>query len=220
MDRTRLKRWVGWALSPSRMAAKARIDRGEIGSARQLRQWNFAFQAITAEICCISIADRLLGWHLPSLLYVAAGVYAFGRVNELVVAFFRDALDRLEGKEPRIRLEKSERITLLGIGYVETIAQFGLIHLAGQALSTDCAYKPPLRDAFDAVYFSAVTITTTGFGDIAPLDPLPRLATMYEAVIGIVFLALALGSYLSFTVKPEAASDGKTGVETGEASPP
>ncbi|MCJ2015891.1 potassium channel family protein [Methylobacterium sp. E-065] len=201
------------------MAAKARIDQGQIASARSLRAWNFAFQAITAEICCFSVAVRLLGWTFPGYLYVIAGIYAFGRINELVYAFYRDALDRLEGKAPRIKLEKSERITLLGIGYIETIVQFGLVHLAAQALSLHRAYSHPLRDAFDAIYFSAMTITTTGFGDFYPDSLLPRLVTMYEAVIGIVFLALALGSYLSFTVKPENGDSGKADDDTGGASP-
>ena len=219
MDRIRLKKWAGWALSPSRKAAKTRIEQGAISSARELIAWNFGFQAITFGICCISITDRFFGLNLPGFLYVVAGIYAFGRINELVFAFYSDALDRLEGKEPRIELEKSERIMLLGIGYIETIVQFGLVHLAAQALSLHKAYSRPLRDAFDATYFSAMTITTTGFGDFAPGSLLPRLVTMYEAVIGIVFLALALGSYLSFTVKPEDKGCKKAEDESTAASP-
>ncbi|MCJ2121483.1 potassium channel family protein [Methylobacterium sp. J-077] len=146
---------------------------------------------------------------MPWPVYVLAGFYAFGRINELVFAFYSDALDRLEGKKLRIEIRKSERIVLLGIGYIETIVQFGLVHLAAQALSPHRAYSHPLRDAFDATYFSVMTITTTGFGDFAPDSLLPRLVTMYEAVIGIVFLALALGSYLSFTVKPDDTGVGK-----------
>ncbi|WP_204263061.1 hypothetical protein, partial [Methylobacterium sp. BTF04] len=41
---------------------------------------------------------------------------------------------------------------------------------------------------------------------------------MYEAVIGLVFLTLALGSYLSFTVKPKETDDGEDGKDTGTTS--
>lgn len=215
IDCDHLKKWCGWILSPSRMVAKIRIRSGQINTSRELIEWNICFLAIAIEICCFSIGDRFFGPNIPGFLYVIAGIYALGRINELVFAFSSDAFDRLEGKKPRIEMNKSERIKLLGIGYIETILQFGLVHLAAQALSLHRAYSHPLRDAFDATYFSAMTITTTGFGDFAPDSLLPRLVTMYEAVIGIVFLALALGSYLSFTVKPNEAGDD----DKGAASP-
>lgn len=39
------------------------------------------------------------------------------------------------------------------------------------------------------VYFSFSTLTTTGFGDIAPVDPLVRSAANLESVIGALFPA-------------------------------
>jgi voltage-gated potassium channel len=43
---------------------------------------------------------------------------------------------------------------------------------------------------FNALYFSLVTISTVGYGDIMPTSPLARLMAMAEAVGGILYMAL------------------------------
>jgi hypothetical protein len=42
----------------------------------------------------------------------------------------------------------------------------------------------------DALYFSFVTLTTLGYGDIAPAHPLTRALATTEALIGQIFLAV------------------------------
>lgn len=124
-----------------------------------------------------------------------------------MIAFYNDIFDKLEDLPHRINLTKSERIKLLAAGYVETIVLFGLMHLAVQAVPHGKYSNGGLSNAFEATYFSAMTITTTGFGDFAPNGWLARLLTMLEAVTGIVYLALALAVYLSIP-KSVTHSDG------------
>ncbi len=45
-----------------------------------------------------------------------------------------------------------------------------------------------------AIYFSAVTITTLGYGEITPAHDLLRIAVSVEAVIGVLFIGFALNS--------------------------
>ncbi len=47
------------------------------------------------------------------------------------------------------------------------------------------------------MYFSGVTITTTGFGDIEPVTFIARMASLYESVTGVLFIGLSLAVYLS-----------------------
>jgi hypothetical protein len=49
----------------------------------------------------------------------------------------------------------------------------------------------------EAVYFSAVTITTVRYGDITATKPLSQLACMYELAVGFVLIIFALASYLA-----------------------
>jgi voltage-gated potassium channel len=41
---------------------------------------------------------------------------------------------------------------------------------------------------FDAIYFSVVTLTTVGFGDITPVSPYGRIITVLIIISGIVFI--------------------------------
>lgn len=44
----------------------------------------------------------------------------------------------------------------------------------------------------DLLYFSFVTLTTVGFGDIAPVTPPARAFAMVEAIVGVLFLAILI----------------------------
>ena len=46
----------------------------------------------------------------------------------------------------------------------------------------------------DMLYFSTVTLTTLGFGDIIPRVPLAKIAVMLEALLGSLLLVLGVAS--------------------------
>lgn len=54
---------------------------------------------------------------------------------------------------------------------------------------TQSHFKYPL---VDFLYFSAVTITTLGYGDILPNSPLVRVLVMTETIIGAIILAISI----------------------------
>jgi hypothetical protein len=66
------------------------------------------------------------------------------------------------------------------------ILGFGLLQLALAANDVRAA---------DMLYFSGVTLTTTGYGDITPTEPLCRALAVVEACTGVGFFALII-SYL------------------------
>jgi hypothetical protein len=57
------------------------------------------------------------------------------------------------------------------------------------------------------LYFSVVTITTLGYGDITPIHPWARSAVMLEAIIGPLYLAILVARLVSL------------GLETGKPRP-
>jgi hypothetical protein len=49
-------------------------------------------------------------------------------------------------------------------------------------------------------YFSFITLTTTGFGDITPAHPLTRTLAMFEALTGQLYLVITLARLVSLAV--------------------
>ena len=64
--------------------------------------------------------------------------------------------------------------------------------------------------AGNTLYFSLSTLTTTGFGDIAPLHPLVRSIANLESVIGQLFPATLLARLVTLHAATEVAAAGKT----------
>jgi voltage-gated potassium channel Kch len=46
-------------------------------------------------------------------------------------------------------------------------------------------------------YFSLVTLTTVGYGDVTPVTPLARRLAMFEGFIGQLFPAIIIGWMVS-----------------------
>ena len=62
---------------------------------------------------------------------------------------------------------------------------------------------------FDTLYFSFVTLTTLGYGDITPVTPYARTLAMLESVLGILYLA-TLVSRLVAAHRARLLNDDKT----------
>ncbi len=50
-------------------------------------------------------------------------------------------------------------------------------------------------------YFSFVTLTTVGYGDVTPADPIARSAAMLEAVVGQLFPAILIARLVSMELE-------------------
>ena len=59
------------------------------------------------------------------------------------------------------------------------------------------------------LYFSFVTLTTVGFGDVLPVHPVARSLAMLEAVIGSLYLAILVARLVGLAVTPPARGSTK-----------
>ena len=55
------------------------------------------------------------------------------------------------------------------------------------------ALNPDINDLGSAIYFSIVTLTTVGFGDIVPITPIGRFATVLMILVSIALVPWQLG---------------------------
>lgn len=55
-------------------------------------------------------------------------------------------------------------------------------------------------------YFSFTTLTTVGFGDVRPLDPIARSLAIAEAVVGQLFPAIFIGALVALAMQSRSKS--------------
>ncbi len=65
----------------------------------------------------------------------------------------------------------------------------------------DVSREIPLRSAeTEFIYFSFVTLTTLGYGDVVPVSPLARMLAWTEALVGQLFLAVTIARLVGLHV--------------------
>jgi voltage-gated potassium channel len=85
----------------------------------------------------------------------------------------------------------SERRALVGCG----VLLMGTMLVCASAMhyAEHEAQPDKLGTIPDAMYWAIITLTTVGYGDVAPITPLGRVLASVTAVLGIVMLALPVG---------------------------
>ena len=88
--------------------------------------------------------------------------------------------------------------TYIMLGYLWTLFYMPVAYLDPDAFSVPI---PPEARSITLRYFSYVTLTTLGYGDISPVSPIARMLAILEAITGTLFLAVLIsrlvGSYRS-----------------------
>ena len=67
-------------------------------------------------------------------------------------------------------------------------------------------HAPWLDNFAAAIYFSFVTITTLGYGDISPVLPLARFLVLMEAIIGVFYMAILVASLIGVRMSDREAA--------------
>jgi len=108
---------------------------------------------------------------------VAHAVYAPGRIT----------LHRLQGAI----------VLYLNLAVIFAAA-YGLIwELIPDAFANIAAPTVDPQEVANMLYFSLTTLTTTGYGDIVPIEPFARSLANLESVIGPLFLAITVARLVS-----------------------
>jgi len=86
------------------------------------------------------------------------------------------------------------------------VALFGFVALSIPDAFTNLAtLKGDFAIAGNLIYFSFVTLTTTGYGDIAPVHPYARSLANVEAIIGQIYPATLLARLVTLELAAESA---------------
>jgi Ion channel len=144
----------------------------------------------------VRVVDVVVGGGvtLDALGYILAAIAAFMLGTLLLVRVLRDG---------RINVNRI-------IGSVGVFLLIGIVFANGYrlvALYADGAFAiggtPVPASAFlpRVVYFSFVTLSTLGYGDITPVHPFARSLVMMEAVTGQLFLAILVARLVAMEIE-------------------
>ncbi|SMF44114.1 potassium channel family protein [Desulfovibrio gilichinskyi] len=132
---------------------------------------------------------------LPIHAIIIWSYFLISRCNEIFWAFLRDAFDTINDCYiQNSKLTAQDRIRLSLKSYLELIFNFSLLYALLPANKTYWN-KNDLTEIFDFIYFSGVTITTLGYGDISPVHWYPKLLTIYEVFCGFILLIVCFTIY-------------------------
>jgi voltage-gated potassium channel len=195
---TLLRFLVLLVLSPTRLIIELLKQRSR-DAGRLLQCWNLSFFAFELAVCVVLALLMLAPAQIPTPLRAVFVWLAFSRCNEVVYAFYADAIDKLEGKKPATPLTAAQRIPMAMRSFWGLTANFAFICYGWPSL-----YSPAPQDFVQAFFFSGVTIATLGISDIKPMHAISQLLAVYEVFGGILILVLAIGVYLAGLNKPNA----------------
>jgi hypothetical protein len=101
-------------------------------------------------------------------------------------------------RSPRVNSEVlcAAVATYLLLGLLWAVAYTLVARLVPGSFAGVGAGRPPLQ-GFDALYFSLITLTTVGYGYIAPVSGPARMLSMMEAVTGAMYMAVLVARLVS-----------------------
>lgn len=187
---------VGPVLSPTRLLIHGFKEKSpdSNSAASLLQNWNVGCFCVECGVCLFLLFYSQVLPDFPMLILLWL---AFSRCNEIATSFYGDAKDRIGQLKPRTSLSAAQRIPMAIRSYLGLTMNFGIIYYSLQMLSLQMLYECKLQNFVDVLYFSGVTITTLGYGDIHPTHIISKLLSVYEVFSGILLIVLSLGIYLA-----------------------
>jgi voltage-gated potassium channel Kch len=98
-------------------------------------------------------------------------------------------------------------VLLLGINLLEAIFGYAILYVHYGAIGTGISTSGAIEGSREALYFSVVTTTTVGYGDIRPLSSIGQNIAMIQMISSLVFITVIATSFISNL--PQKSGHGK-----------
>ena len=150
-------------------------------------------------------------WALALLIWGAVRVVEIF-VYQINVLLWDPRRARQEGKEYRL-LGYRRSLVLSLHNYAEMVLWFAAIHGLFRQHFEDPGHV--LTHALGCLYFSVVTITTLGYGDVTPTDSFGWLLVVVQTGLGVFMALLILSRFVSLLPRPGSIQERDEGDRTG-----
>ena len=117
---------------------------------------------------------------------------------DLIVVLFILQIIRAKTVTPRVLMKSVTAYLLLGLSFAIMI---GLITVADPNSYSFPHLKQPLVEGIshtsNYIYYGFVTLTTLGYGDVAPLTPAAKSFSIFTAITGQLYVAIIIATLVS-----------------------
>jgi hypothetical protein len=167
------------------------------------RKWQLL---ISGSVGGIAIICRWANWFAPSpTLQLWADSWSLAGIVVIAFVLLKRVLQ--PGRVTHVRIQGAIAVYLMfGAGYAHAY------HLV--AILQPGAFRTTvgvMSDASEWIYYSFVTLTTVGYGDIVPASPTARILSVAEALTGQLYLAVMIARLVAMEVVSWQESKNKSG---------
>jgi Ion channel len=163
-----------------------------------------------------AIAGRWINHFRPDLVSPAV----FLTAGLILIAFVVANLLRFVLRAPSVNVEVlcASIAAYLMLGLMWAMAYWLVDQMTpGGAFSFNTNAGPRSMKGFTGFYFSFITLSTVGYGDITPVSRTARWLAAMEAMTGLLYVAVLIARLVSLYSRPN--SHGHPGSESESASP-
>jgi voltage-gated potassium channel len=133
-----------------------------------------------------------LAWAMSILLLAVVGTFSLwrgqGHLGLLVYTVVLVAMLTVYWRRfDRSSLTAGSLFAIISVGSLLVYSVFGVLYLGNE-------FNPPIQDPVTALYFSIVSMSTVGYGDIVPHTGAARLFTASIILMGITVFATSIGA--------------------------
>ena len=136
---------------------------------------------------------------LPPAIFLVAGI---GLVGFVVVNLLRFVL-RASSVDGEVLCASISAYLMLGV--IWTMAYWLVEDLSPGAFvfNTPAATKETM-EGFNAFYFSFITLSTVGYGDVTPVSKVARMLAATEAITGLLYVAVLIARLVALYSAPKS----------------
>jgi hypothetical protein len=149
-----------------------------------------------------AIAGRWINHFRPDLVHPAV----FLTAALVLVAFVVVNLLRFVWRAPSVNIEVlcASISAYLMLGLMWTVAYWLVDQLTPGAFSFNTNAGARSMNGFNAFYFSFITLSTVGYGDITPVSRIARWLAAMEAMTGLLYVAVLIARLVSLYSSPKS----------------
>ena len=166
------------------------------------RHWHLILAIVLASPAVIAqMIPELLGEHGTLVFRMGISAVFLTYITVLISVFLlkqnQVSADMILGA---VNIYLLFAITFMYLHALVEVVKPGSYLYQGDSLTVVLEGHPELQSISFLLYFSLVTLTTLGYGDIAPAMPAARLLCSLEAVIGQLFVAVFIARMVAIHI--------------------